>query len=95
LASYPTLIGLGLLFLSDKTVRLLQSNGEHGNIFPRLVGMPMSGMDMSDFGMFRARVSDRYPATLIMRFYFLVSLAAFLWDEQNPLLALLAASLFH
>ena len=67
LASYLTLIGFGLLFLPDKTLRLLQSNGEYGTLFPRLVGMLMSGMGISVFGMFRARVPELYPATLVIR----------------------------
>jgi hypothetical protein len=89
LASYLTLIGLGLLFLPDETLRLLQSNGEYGNIFPRLVGMLMSGMGMSIVGIFRARVPELYPATLFVRIYFLVCIAAFYVMSSDPLFLVL------
>jgi hypothetical protein len=89
LASYLTLIGLGLLFLPDKTLRLLQSDGEYGKIFPRLVGMLMGGMGLSVFGMFRTRVPELYPATLIIRVYFLVCLAVFYWMSYDPLFLVL------
>ena len=85
LGSYLTLIGLGLLFLPDKTLTLLQSNGEYGNIFPRLVGMLMCGMGMSVFGIFRARVAELYPATLLVRVFFLVCLAVFYGMSTDPL----------
>jgi hypothetical protein len=89
LASYLTLIGLGLVFLPDETLSLLQSNGEYGNIFPRLVGMLMSGMGISVLGMFRARVPELYPATLFIRVYFLVCLAAFYGMSNDPLFLVL------
>ena len=85
LAAYLTLIGLGLLFLPDQTLRLLQSNGEYGNIFPRLVGMLMSGLGMSVIGLFRLRVPELYPPTLFIRAYFLVCLATFYGMSLGPL----------
>ena len=91
LASYLTLIGLGLLFLPDKTLSLLQSNGKYGDIFPRLVGMLMSGMGMSIVGIIRARVPKLYPATLFSRVYFLVCLAVFYWMSTDPLFLVLIA----
>jgi hypothetical protein len=89
LAAYLTLIGLGLLFLPDQTLRLLQSNGEYGNIFPRLVGMLMSGLGMSVIGLFRLRVPELYPPTLFIRLYFLVCLAAFYGMSTDPLFLVL------
>jgi hypothetical protein len=91
LGSYLTLIGLGLLIVPDKTLRLLQSNGEYGNVFPRLVGMLMSGLGISVFGIFRARVPELYPATILIRTYFLVCLAAFYGMSTDPLFLVLIA----
>ena len=65
------LIGLGLLFAPNGMLRLLQSNGEYGNVFPRVAGMLMSGLGLSIFGMIRARSSAQYPATLFIRVYFI------------------------
>ena len=89
LASYLILIGLGLLFLPYHTLRLLQSNADYGNILPRMVGMLMSGMGTSVLGMFRARVAELYPATLFIRVYFLVCIAAFYRMSADPLFLVL------
>ena len=89
LASYLTLIGFGLLFLPDKTLRLLQSNAEYGNIFPRIAGMLMSGLGLSVFGIIRVGVPELYPVTLLIRVYFLVCLAFFYWMTTDPLFLVL------
>ena len=77
LGSYLVLIGLGLLFAPDSTLRLLQSNAEYGDVFPRVAGMLMSGLGFSVFGIIRVGVPELYPATIIIRIYFLICLAVF------------------
>jgi hypothetical protein len=89
LASYLTLIGFGLLFLPDKTLRLLQSNAEYGNIFPRIAGMLMSGLGLAVFGIIRVGVPALYPVTLFIRGYFLVCLACFYGMTTDPLFLVL------
>jgi hypothetical protein len=77
LGSYLVLIGLGLLFAPDSTLRLLLSNAEYGDVFPRVAGMLMSGLGFSVFGIIRVGVPELYPATIIIRIYFLICLAVF------------------
>jgi hypothetical protein len=77
LGSYLVLIGLGLLFAPEGTLRLLQSNGRYGDVFPRVAGMLMSGLGFAVFGIIRAGVRELYPATIFIRIYFLICLAAF------------------
>jgi len=89
LSSYLTLIGLGLLFVPDQTLWLLQSKGEYSNIFPRVAGMLMSGMGASVFGIFRAGVPELYPATLLIRVFFLVCLSVFYGMSRDPLFLVL------
>jgi uncharacterized membrane protein len=48
------------------------SNGDYGNIFPRLVGMFASGFGLNVLGIIRARAEVLYPATLMVRSYVLV-----------------------
>ena len=62
LASYLVLIGLGLLFAPDRTLKILQSNRHYDDIFVRIAGMLMSGLGVSIFGMIRARAFELYPA---------------------------------
>jgi hypothetical protein len=83
------LIGLGLLFAPDGTLRLLQSNTNYGDVFPRVAGMLMSGLGFSVFGIIRAGVTTLYPATIFIRMYFLVCLAAFYWMTSDPLFLVL------
>ena len=89
LGSYLVLIGLGLLFAPDGTLRLLQSNANYGDVFPRVAGMLMSGLGFSVFGIIRAGVPKLYPATIFIRMYFLVCLAAFYWMTSDPLFLVL------
>jgi hypothetical protein len=89
LSSYLTLIGVGLLFVPDQTLWLLHSKGEYGDVFPRVAGMLMSGMGASVFGIFRAGVPELYPATLVIRVYFLVCLAVFYGTSTDPLFLVL------
>jgi uncharacterized protein YjeT (DUF2065 family) len=77
LGSYLVLIGLGLLFAPHGTLKILQSNGSYGDVFPRVAGMLMSGLGLSIFRMIRACSSELYPATLFKRVYFIACFVAF------------------
>jgi hypothetical protein len=90
LGSYLTVIGLGLLFAPRETLKSLQSNGDYGDVFPRVAGMLMSGLGLSIFGIIRARSSELYPATLFMRVYFIACIAAFYAMTGDPLFLVLA-----
>lgn len=91
LGTYLTVIGLGLLVAPHATLGALQSNGDYGDIFPRVAGMLMSGLGLSVFGMIRARSYQQYPATLAIRAYFLVCIAAFYAMTRDPLFLVLGA----
>ena len=85
LGSYLVLIGLGFLFAPDGTLKTLQSNRHYDDIFVRIAGMLMSGLGLSIFGMIRARAFELYPATLIMRVYFIACFVAFYAMTRDPL----------
>ena len=89
LGSYLTIIGLGLLLAPHDTLKLLLSNGDYGDIFPRVAGMLMSGLGLSVFGMIRARSSELYPATLLMRVYFIACIVAFYAMTSDPMFLVL------
>jgi hypothetical protein len=89
LGSYLAIIGFGLLFAPRATLKMLQSNGDYGDVFPRVAGMLMSGLGLSIFGMIRARSSELYPATLLMRVYFIVCIVAFYAMSGDPLFLVL------
>jgi hypothetical protein len=83
LAAYLLAGGLGLLIFPAETLKLLLSNGDYGNIFPRLVGMFASGFGLNVLGIIRARAGALYSATLMVRSYFLVCLAVFYWMSHD------------
>ena len=85
LASYLIVIGLALLLVPTQTLRFLLSNGDYGEIFPRLAGMFMSGLGMSIAGIIRARAQPLYAGTLVVRSYFIVCLLALYWSSRDPL----------
>jgi hypothetical protein len=89
LGSYLGVIGFGLLFAPRGTLKILQSNGDYGDLFPRVAGMLMSGLGLSIFGIIRARSSELYPATLFMRVYFIACIAAFYAMTGDPLFLVL------
>src|SRR5215471_4346740 len=91
LGSYLFLIGIGLLLAPHGTLKILQSNGDYGDIFPRVSGMLMSGLGLSIFGMIRARAYDLYPATLLIRVYFMACIGAFYAMTRDPLFLVLIA----
>ena len=85
LGSYLTILGFGLLFAPRQVLTILQSNGDYGDILPRVAGMLMSGLGLSVFGMVRARSSGQYPATLFMRAYFIVCFVVFYATSGDPM----------
>jgi hypothetical protein len=91
LGSYLVIIGIALLVAPHATLRILQSNGDYGDVFPRVAGMLMSGLGFSIFGMIRARSEQQYPTTLLVRTYFLICIAAFYAMTSDPLFLVLAA----
>jgi hypothetical protein len=85
LGSYLTLIGLGLLLAPQGTLKILQSNRDYGDVFPRVAGMLMSGLGMAVFGIIRARSFQQYPATLFIRVYFIACCVVFYSMTHDPL----------
>jgi hypothetical protein len=84
LAGYLTVGGIALLLVPDYTLRFLLSNGNYGEIFPRLAGMLMSGLGLNIAGIIRARAQALYPATLAVRFYFIFCLVSLYWASRDP-----------
>ena len=85
LGSYLSIIGFGLLFAPNRTLEILQSSMDYGDVFPRIAGMLMSGLGITVFGIIRARVSELYPATLFIRIYFIACIVVFYSMTSDPL----------
>jgi hypothetical protein len=85
LAAYLLVGGFALLLAPRQTLTLLLSNGHYGEVLPRLAGMLMSGLGMAIAGIIRARAQALYPATLLVRGYFIVCLVSLYWMAKDPL----------
>lgn len=90
LGLYLAVIGFGLLFAPHDALKILQSDGNYGDVFPRVAGMPMSGLGLSIFGMIRARSSKLYSAMLLIRVYFIGCILTFYATTGDPLFLVLA-----
>ena len=89
LCSYLLIGGLVLLFFPQQGLRLLLSNGDYGDVFPRVAGMLLTGLGMVVFAIIRAHAEALYPATLVVRAFFLVCMIVFFLMTRDPLFLVL------
>jgi thiol:disulfide interchange protein len=84
LAGYLTFAGLALLLVPTFALQLLLSNGDYGEVFPRLAGMLLLGLAILITQIIRHRVEVLYPTTLVVRLFFLMVLAALYLASSDP-----------
>jgi hypothetical protein len=72
LCTYLMVGGLGLSLAPRLALRLLASNGEYGDIFPRVTGMLMVGLGAIVAAIIWLRAEAFYPVTVGIRLFFLV-----------------------
>ena len=73
LVSYLTVAGLALFLVPGFALPLLLSNGDYGDVFPRLAGMLLIGLAILVAQIIRLRLEAMYTTTLIVRIFFLFS----------------------
>jgi len=84
LAGYLTFAGLALLLVPSFALKLLLSNGDYGDVFPRLAGMLLLGLAILVTQIIRHRVEVLYPTTLVVRLFFLVVFAYLFLTSDDP-----------
>jgi hypothetical protein len=84
LAGYLTFAGLALLLVPRFALQLLLSNGDYGEVFPRLAGMLLLGLAVLITQIIRHRIEVLYPTTLVVRIFFLVVLAYLFLSSSDP-----------
>lgn len=89
LCTYLLLGGFVLLLFPAQGLKLFLSTGDYGDVFPRVAGMLLAGLGMIVFAIIRTRSEALYPATLIVRAFFLVCLGAFFLFTHDPLFVVL------
>lgn len=91
LCGYLLFGGFLFLLFPIEALRLFLSNGDYGDVFPRVAGMALAALGMTVFAIIYTRSAAMYPATLIVRPFILVCLAAFYWLARDPLFLVLFA----
>ena len=84
LAAYLAFAGLALLLVPTFALQLLFSNGDYGEVFPRLAGMLLLGLAILVTQIIRHRIEVLYPTTLVVRLFFLVVLAYLYLSSSDP-----------
>src|SRR5215813_15611679 len=91
LASYLLVGGLGLLIVPQLTLRLLLSNGNYGDVMPRLVGVFMLALGGAVLQFVRARDYRYYRYTIVARIFIVVALTALYFRARDPMFLVLDA----
>jgi len=89
LASYLLVGGGALLVAPELALRLLRSNGEYGDIMPRLFGLFMFALGGVVFQFVRPRDSRYYLTTVVARCFIVVVMTALYFKARDPLLLVL------
>jgi uncharacterized protein YjeT (DUF2065 family) len=93
LAGYLIPSGVMLLLAPRFALKLLLSNSDYGDIFPRTTGMFVIGLGIIVVQMIRLRLSSLYSTTLIVRSFFFVCLISFYLLNHDPFFLVLLAIL--
>ncbi|NJR74174.1 MAG: hypothetical protein HC773_11955 [Scytonema sp. CRU_2_7] len=84
LAGYLIPSGVMLLFAPRFALKLMLSNSDYGDVFPRTAGMLVIGLGIMIVQMIRLRLSALYSTTLIVRSFFFVCLISFYIFNHDP-----------
>ena len=85
LAGYLIPTGIGLLFMPGITLKLLMSNGDYGDMFPRVVGMLLIGIGIFVVQLIRLKNYILYPTTIFVRIFFCICFVFFYFINRDPL----------
>jgi uncharacterized protein YjeT (DUF2065 family) len=84
LAGYLIPAGLLLLLVPTFSTRLLLSNGNYGDVFPRLAGMLLIGIGVLVVQIIRFRLDMLYTTTLAIRLFFCACFIVFYLMSHDP-----------
>jgi len=84
LVSYLTVAGLALFLVPGFALPLLLSNGDYGDVFPRLAGMVLIGLAIMVLQIIRLRIEALYATTLLIRLFFLLGFSFLFAISGDP-----------
>ncbi len=89
LASYLIVAGIALLVTGQFAMRLLLSNGEYGDVLPRLLGVVLFALGVVIVQIIRHRLEVLYATTLGVRAVILATLAGLYVSSRDPFFVVL------
>ncbi len=84
LAGYLIVAGLALMAAPQLVLRLLFSNGDYGDVLPRLLGTVLLALGILIAQLIRHRVEVLYSTTLVVRAIILVVLVSLFAYSRDP-----------
>jgi hypothetical protein len=91
LAGYLIPAGLLLLFAPTFALRILLSNGDYGDVFPRMAGTLFIGIGVIVVQIIRFRMEILYSTTLMIRPFFCACFIVFYFISHDPFFLVLLA----
>jgi hypothetical protein len=92
LLTYLITARLGFLLIPQVMLKLLLSNGNYGDVFPRLVGVLILALAILAFQIIRLKIESLYVTTLIVRVLILACLL-YLYLHSHDLFFLIVISI--
>jgi hypothetical protein len=85
LVGYLIPAGVALIAVPQLALKLLLSNGDYGDVLPRLLGVVLLALGIIVFQIIRLRVQVLYSTTLIARSVILICLLGLYFYARDPL----------
>ncbi len=90
-ATYLTVAGALLLIAPQFSMRLLFSNGDYGDVFPRVAGMMILGLGLIVIQVIRLRQEQLYSTLWAIRLLFCIGWLGFYFYTRDPYFLVLLA----
>ncbi|MFN0171516.1 MAG: hypothetical protein ACKV22_34295 [Bryobacteraceae bacterium] len=83
-AGYLTFAGVGLLLAPRMLLKLMLSNGDYGEAFPRFAGSLMLALAIVVLRLIQKRAVDLYPTTIQIRALIAATISWLYADTRDP-----------
>ena len=90
-ATYLTIAGLSLLVAPQFSLKLLLSNGDYGDVFPRVAGLMILGLGLIVIQVIRLRQEQLYSTLWAIRLLFCIGWLGLFFYTRDPYFLVLLA----
>jgi hypothetical protein len=91
LLAYLITAGFGFLLIPQVMFELLLSNGDYGDIFPRVAGMLILALTLLVFQIMRLKIESLYVTTVAVRLMILACLVWLYLQSRDPFFIIVIA----